>query len=343
LNEVSDFFDQTVFPTVRRERTCLIFANSAGRIGPGRTDFYGGTSAVFSGHTLFSEPKCHPTFSNGGMRFRSSTLLSAHHDVFFRECGACIHSFSQVNPSSLNPGAAGKTIALENAFVFPLSGTIDPRVPAAAVPASIKWLNDDLDTVPSLSVQYPAAALAGPATVVHNGSIAALRQISAQSVAHTVKLAASESTAQHADEWNGTEADAVEHLVQTLDIMGVGFQPPIVGADPAHATVVMNNQKIDLLAVRGRTHQTCIEHSNTFIPLPRRPVLLISRDRDNTEWKRKFGSFLELQTPQLGQERKFTDPQSGSLHLGYEKLLYIFRNSPTPDALQGAINAELAA
>ena len=341
LNEVTSFFDQTNFPNVRRERACLVFANSAGRAVPGRASLYGSTSLVFSQQTLFSDPKCHPTFSNGGSRFRSSTLLSAHRDVLFRERGACIHSFLQINPNSLNAGAAGRTIALENAFVFPLDRTTDPRAPAAAVPACIKWLNDELDGLVSLSAQYPTAALAEQADTTHQQSVLALRGISPQSVKHAVKLAAKESKADHADDWDRTEAEAVEHLVQTLDIIGLGFPQLTVGADPAHATVVMNNQMVDLLAIRGNTHEGCIEHSRRFLPLPRRQVLLVSRDRDNNPCRRRFRSFLQPGIVRLGQERNITEPTSGSLHLGYRRLLEIFQQSSTAAAVQGAINAEL--
>lgn len=343
LSEVSDFFDQTLFPSVRRERTCLIFANTAGKAVPGASEVFGATSAVFAGQTLFTDPKCHPTFSNGGARFRSSTLLSAHRDTFFRESGACIHSFSQVNPSSLNAGAAGKTIALDHAFVFPLGNVVDPRAPRAAVPASVKWLNDELDVIPSLNVQYPGVALAGQMTVAHQQSVYALRYLRGQSIDHAVRLAACGSGAAHADEWAVTERAAVEHLVHTLDIIGVAFQPLTIGADPAHATVAMDNQPVDLLAIRGGSHEACIEHSRSFIPLPRRPVLLVSRDPDNTAWKRRFGSFLATENAAPGEERKFTDPEAGSLHLGYEKLLDVFRTSSTTASVQERINAELAA
>ena len=344
LTEVTGFFDQTILRNVRRDRACLVFANSAGKAKPSRADLYGSTSLVFSRQTLFADPKCHPTFCNGGLRFRSSTLLSAHRDVLFRERGACMHSFLQVNPNSLNAGAAGKAIALENAFVFPLDGTTDPRAPRAAVPACIKWLNDELDHLASLSAQYPTVALAAQADTTHQQSVLALRGISPQSATHAVKLAAKESNPDHdADDWDRTEAEAVEHLVHTLDIIGLGFPQTTVGADPAHATVVMNNQMVDMLAIRGNTHEACIEHSKGFLPQPRRQVLLISRDRDNTHWPRTFGSFLQPKGVQFGEERNFTDPNSGWLHLGYHKLLDIFRNSATAAAVQEGINAELAA
>jgi len=343
LTEVSGFFDQTAFPTVRRERACILFANSAGKDGPGRSDLFGCTSLIFSSQTLFSDPQCHATFSNGGARFRSSTLLSAHRDVLFRERGACIHSFCQVNPNSLSPGAAGRTIALERAFVFPLNVAPDPRAPSAAVPACVKWLNDELDTIPSLSSQYPTVALTNEAIALHQQSIAALRVIPAQTVTHAVKLAAATSQAKHADEWDQIEADALEHLVHTLNIVGLGFPNPTVGSEPAHATVVINHQAVDLLAIRGNTHEACVEHSKSYLPLPRRQTLLVSRDRDNNAWRHKFGSFLDVNSQQLGQERRITDPLGGFLHLGYRRLLDIFLNSPTSATVQGEINDELVA
>lgn len=343
LNEVSGFFDQTASPSVRRERACLVFANSAGKVGPGRADLFGCTSLVFSPHTMFKDPTCHMTFSNGGMRFRSSTLLSAYHDVLFRERGTCIHSFTQVNPNSLKAGAVGKTIAIEHAFVFPLNGPVDPRAPAAAVPACIKWFNDELDTLPSLSVLYPSAALAGQADAIHQQLITNLRTISAQSADHAIRLAASKSKATHADEWDQPEAEAVEHLVHTLDIIEIGFPNSKVGVDPAHATAFMNGHLVDILAIRGDTHEACIHHSKTFIPLPRRQVIVVSRDYDNTPWRKKFGNFLEPDKPRLGEERKITDPLSGVIHIGYAKLLDIFRTSQTVAFFQGTIYAELTA
>ncbi len=342
LTEVSDFFNQNTIPNVRRDRACLVFANSAGKRVPGRTDQYGSTSLVFSRQTLFVEPKCHMTFSNGGPRFRSSTLLSPYRDVFFRERGACIHSLLQVNPASLTAGAAGRACAVENASVFPLAGP-DPRAPSAPVPACVKWLNDELDGLPGLSASYPTTALAPQSDIAHRKTVAELRTISPQSATNTMKMAATDSTAEDADHWDQAEAEALEHLVHTLDIIGIGFTNTTVGADPAHAAVVMNNQTVDILAIRGYSHEGCLEHSKSFLPLPRRQVLLISRDRDNNSWRQKFGSFLDPENAKLGQERNITDPASGLLHLGYRNLLDIFQQAATGTAVQGAIDAALAA
>jgi hypothetical protein len=343
LAEVGGFFDQTAYPNVRRERACLVFANSAGKPSPGRAELYGSTSLVFSGQTLFAKHTCSATFSNGGQRFRSSTLLSPYYDVFFRERGACIHSFSQINPNSLVAGAAGRTIALYRAFIFPLDGVTDPRAPGAEVPACTKWLNDELDQLPSLSASYQTAPLANQVDKAHQLTTAALRALPPPSAKNAVKLAAQESEAEHEDEWGDRESEAVRHLVHTLDIVGVGFPPPTVGAVPPHATVLIGNKTVDIVVIRGSSHESCIKHSKGFLPNPQRQVLLVSRDDDNTPWPQRFGSFLEPNTSALGQEPKITDPSSGSLHLGYQNLLDIFRHSTTAGEIEGGIRAALAA
>jgi hypothetical protein len=351
LTEVVPFFDQTEYPNALRNNACLVFANTAGKATPGRTNEYGGTSLVLSYLSGFTKPSCPLTFSLGGPRFRDgSKLLAAYRDLVFRERGACIHSFIQINPASLTAPPAGRTIAVENADVFPISGKKEPRAPAAAVPASIKWLNDELDDIPSLSHFYQTVALSAQVDNAHLLTVCALRGISAQSVGHAIKLAAAHGSSienkdkwKNADEWSATESEALRHLVHTLDIVGVGFPSPTVGADPAHATVMINNKTIDLIAISGASHQVCIEHSKTILTSPQRQVLLISRDQDNTTWSQKLGSFLQPVTPKLGQERNITDPASGSLHLGYQNLLEIFRRSATPADVVGGINADLAA
>ena len=342
LTEVRHFFDQNVCPLVHRDRTCLVFANSSGREILGRADKYGSTSLIFSGQAQFDQPTCHPTFSIGGPRFRASNLLSPYKDVFFRERGACIHSFAQVNAGSLIAGAAGRRYAAENAFVFPLTAGADPRAPRDQVPACVKWLNDELDTLPRLSAKYAAAPLAVQSDTTHDQSVVGLRVLSAQSANHSVKLAAQQSKAGHADEWEGVESEGLEHLVHTLDIMALGFPAPVLGADPAHATLAMENQAVHLLAIRGASHEECIKHSEGCLPL-RGQVLLVSRDPDNNPWRRRFGSFLQPESRQLGGERSITDPATGLLHLGYRNLLDVFRDSNSAAAVRGAINAELAA
>lgn len=343
LIEVRRFFDQNIVPNVHRDSTCLVFANSAGKELPGRTSTYGSTSLIFSGQAQFEEPVCKSTFSNGGLRYRSSRLLSYQKDIFFRECGACIHSFVQINAGALTAGPAGKTLAVEQASVYPLNNINDPRVPKMPVPACIKWLNDELDDLPSLTNNSPTTPLAEQVDSVHLETITSLRLLSHQSITRAVNLAATESNAKNADEWDKIEADALKHVVHTLDIIGIGFTASGFGASNAHATVAINNQAVDFIAIRGASHLACIEHSKSHLSSPRRQVVLVSRDQDNNPWSKRFGSFLKTERSILGQEVNITNPASGTLHLGYRNLLDIFISSTTVADIQEKINAELAA
>ncbi len=167
LNQIPPFFDETSMPTVHRNRACVMFSNTAGKPTPGKTDVCGGTSLVFSSTTNFAKPECSMTFSAGGPSFQNhSTIIRDYYDVFFRERGACILSFVQVNPGSVAAGAANRAIAVERAELFPIGDVNDPRVPSAAVPASVKWLNDELDDLPSLATILGTAPLKDEAAAI---------------------------------------------------------------------------------------------------------------------------------------------------------------------------------
>ncbi len=344
LVEVRDFFDRTLFPNALRDGTCLIFANTAGKEKPGRAVEFGGSSLVLSDRCGFADQTCVPTFSKGGPRFRDgSTLLSYYRDVFFRERGACIHSFAQINPNSLRAGAATPYFPVRNAYVCPISGVQEPRAPASDVPACVKWLNDELDDLPSLAATYGALPLATQVDASHLANVAALRRLSPQSIDHMMKLAAQQSQAEHADDWNTIETEALGHITHALDIVGIGFTPSAFGGDGAHATVTIGDQEVDILAIKGATHEACIEHSKNFYSiLPQRQAILISRDTDNNGWRKKFGSYLDRPNL-LGQERDITDPASGALHLGYRDLLDLFQESATIMDIQRGINDQLTA
>ena len=341
---MNNFFNQIECPNALREKACLIFANTAGKAAPGRANEFGGSSLVLSHVCGFSLPDCAPTFSKGGPRFRDgNNLLSSYKDIYFRERGACIHSFVQINPGSLPPGAAGRPIlAVENAYVCPISGTPEPRAPANDVPACVKWLNDELDDVPSLSFDFPRAPLVAEIDTTHHKNIVALRTLSPSSIDRTMELANQHKLPKYADDWGSNETEALKHVTNTLDIFGIGFPPSTFGTDGAHATIEINNQKVDLLAVRGVSHEDCIKHAiDKYTILPHRQVLLVSHDPHNTIYRKRFGSYLKPPNPLLGQERKITDPSSGALQLGFQRLLEVFRQSATVAELQGEVNAEL--
>ena len=351
MSEVNDFFNQTICESVHRDRACLVFANTAGQSAPGRIEGYGHTSVIFAGPTLFAKPKCHVTFCTGGKRFRGHQLIAHHHDSLFREGGACIHSFEQVNPHSVVSGPASRTIALNNPFVHAICSSADPRTPARVVPAAIKWLNDELDTIRSLALGYPIAPLATIADTVHYKTITDLRTIPANHVEHAIALAsppvsARSPHAQHpqkpnADEWGQFERCAVVHLVHTVSILGVFFESCTVAETSVHATLSIGQRNLDVLAVRGETHEACRDHYINTSPPGRRPLLLVSRDDDNNPRLPRFGSYLEDSIDAPSAEQDFTHPDRVCWHLGYMDLLTIFQDAATVDQAKERFDAKL--
>lgn len=346
LTEVGGFFDQTEMPRVLRDQTCLVFANCAGRHEPGQVEKFGNSALLFSPQTLFVKPDCYPTYSNGGERYRSNTLLNPYKDMLFRERGACVHSFFQVNPKSVKAGADGRTIALQRPYAFPLNECQDPRVPSEQVPACIKWLNDELDTVPSLSSHSALVALAVASDVTHRNTVISFRAVTPQFAVRAIQLASSSfanTKVKDADAWDHFEVAALEHLVHTIDILDIALTSPMLSEDSAHATITLGGEKIDLMAIRGTSHDKCIEHAKQFLPQTRRCILLISRDHENNPWDKRFGNFLQAGRLQIGQERNITDTASGFMHLGYRTLLDIFQLSTTPESAKEKIYDSLVA
>ena len=121
------------------------------------------------------------------------------------------------------------------------------------------------------------------------------------------------------------------------------FPPPILEDTPAHAVVVIDGQTMDLCAIRGASHEDCIEHSRKIQHNPQRRLLLISCDPWNTHWDPRSGSFLRPTTTSLQRERNITDPATQVLHLGHQDLLTVIGNSTTTEEVAHGIITRLAA
>ena len=354
MTEVNEFFNNTIARNVRRDRACLVFANSAGKPTPGRIRHHGNTGVIFAQQTLFEMPRCHGTFCSGGPRFRGHGVISHHKDCLFREGGACVHSFRLINPDSLTGGAAGRTIALRMPSVHPLDGRRDPRTPGDIVPGSVKWLNDELDTIESLTrltPEYREAPLAGAVDDAYEVTRDGLRDASRSNAGTVVRLASPTVTAQRgeetleedpsADDWDAAERTAVTHLVHSVSILDVCSDGCAVADESVHATLSIGGREFDVVAVSGDTHEACREHYVRELPAGRRPVLLVSRDVDNNERLQRLGPYVETTKESHSPERNFTDPEEISCQLGYRDLLSVYMASDTAERAKERLNDKL--
>lgn len=153
----------------------------------------------------------------------------------------------------MNAGPAQRTFAVDKAFVFPLAQINDPRTPSNLVPACVKWVNDELDDLPSLSTLQPEADLGADADAVHEVSISALRALSAHSTSKVIRLAivrdsetaGAPRSQEDADLWNRQESEALHHVIHTLDLFALTGDVSTSDEDIAHATVSLGGKSLE--------------------------------------------------------------------------------------------------
>lgn len=339
MGQVQPFFSAVDFPSVLREDTCLVMANVAGNAVPGAAARYGRSAVIFA-TGKFQKAENLPTFCGGGPAQRPGNPLENYRDAVFRERGACIHSFRQINPSALPPGAAGKRPALAEAAVHPFPGTQDPRAPARLVPAAVKWVNDELDDPDkSLAVRFPNWALAGAVGAAHQKSIDVLRCLPSEALSRTM-LVASPGAKACADEWGQKQANAVKHVLNTFSILDVALYPTQFHGQGSHATILRDDIGIEVVAVSGRSHEECNEHIAYQALLHRGPLLVVSRDDENTSWNPRFGRFLD-QSAEKKQEVNITDPRSAVIQIGFQDFLKAYQEAANEAALREAIDVAI--
>ena len=286
----------------------------------------------------------HPTFCNGGELFRPGDPLKPYRDVLFRENGACIHSFEQVNPGALDAGTAGRSVALRRAEVWPVDGIASPRAPSAAVPSPVKWLNDKLDELASLSQRCQNPELDAATDSLHLTLVSECRALDGVSASRVIRLSAQNSKTDNPDAWEGPEREGLETLLDALSILGLAYELSVTDATNGHAKMSVAGQAMDVVTVRGDSHAECAKHLRmSFVPLPRRRALLVSRDPENNEHRREYDSFLKVRENSAADEPRITEPDSGLLHVGYRQLYVAYRDSHSRDTLRDRLDGEFAA
>ena len=326
LNRVVEFFRDQSYPNATRTDTCLIFANTAGREDPGSCRTHGTSGLILAPRAPFQTTGGLPTFAHDGSRYRGNNggILAGVRcsDMVLRERGECIHAFDQINPRWVQLGAAGKSYAAENAVVHAARGGEHVLTPGTGVEAAVKWVNDQLD---EMATTFPVhdAALVMDLTSIRSTIVAALRHCDSKSLDEVVRLATPDSP-EDPDEWSELQGNGFSHVVHSLPIAAMGANLVSTGVDKVHSVVCWKGRCFDVMAVRGQTHQTCLDHVIArYGRRQRRHLLLISRDTDNTLLDRRGSSILRTRDSTSGVERRYTDGRYPSYHVGYQNLIGI--------------------
>lgn len=340
MSQVLQFFDSALYPNVNRANTCLVMANVAGQAAPGRAMDHGHSAVIFT-PDRFAKPGCMPTYGNGGDSQRPGSPLENFLDAVFRESGACIHSFVVHNPDVLPRGSAGRRVALTNPTVHSFVKSDDPRLSGGAVPAVVKWVNDEVDDITkTLAKKHEAAPLAADALIAGENSVRALRALSATALGSAMVTAGPGIATTNPDSWKDAESKAVWHLLNTFSILEVAAYKHTFHGNGAQATLRKATTSLEAVAVAGKSHEQCDQHVKDRALPHRGKLLLVSRDEENTRWNARRGSIFD-QAAIASKEVDITDPQSAVIHISYQQVLQAYLDATERAELEGFIDDAL--
>lgn len=317
LTAAKNFLTQPTPPFVRRQDAAVVMVCTAGSSKPARGMPFGYSSLIFSPRAPFDEKTCRPTFATESTRLRRSNVLSTCKDALFREMGECLHGAEVRVPTFVVADPTDRTPAFAQAEVSPLIGaTTDPRIPGSAVPAVVKWTNDELDRLPDLCATYfTGSTLEGRIRSAQSQAVKSYRWLRSQDLAVRIDGAcAPRATRKNVDidpaadvdtAWDSDESNSLHHVIQTLTLLGGGVDLDSVGSE-LHARHA--SRGVEIAAIWGPTHALCVGALKRLAARTHSPIVVVSRDANNVpHLPRETESFAD---PRGGDGVKFTDSQT---------------------------------
>lgn len=353
LRPIEFFFNQANCSRVGRAAAAVVFVNVAGRERTGESSGFGATSLVYSHHARFGRQPCPMTFANGGPTFRDGNpALADYPDVFFRERGSCILSFAQINPATLEAGPGGRVLPIERAYVFPTNGVAEPRAPGHGVAACVKWVNDRLDREAGVAGKVDHPQLQAVAAECCKAQVKVIRELRPQDLTKILEIAVARKKPKDdeplpdlppADDWEEREALALSHVVCTLSILGIGV-PVTVGVPGGHGRAVLSGADLRVLAMRGTSHQACLQHAQLHHGGWSGRTLLVSRDEEGLPWDPAFAPITSARIKKdPNVDPNITDPGRNRIQIGYSQLLNAYVRAQSAEELLGGISAIVTA
>jgi hypothetical protein len=294
LNSTINFLTDVAYPFIQREKAMVLHANTAISEHPARVGSGGFSACVFSPSAQFDINCCRPTVCTQPKVLRGSDILGLCKDVVFREMGECIHVFSVRIPRFVTPNPTDRTYPLPSAQVHAIRETSDPRLSNSSIPAAIKWVNDSLDNLELISTALlNGCSLKQAAISIEPLVLDSLRKSDGQYVAKSLDLATcsissgseSQDNKRHlnADLWGNNETEALEHVFYSLASIGIAHDLAF-DSGSLHGSIETDGGFIRIVAIRGKTHEDCRQHYDSYIMNQGTdPVLVITRDRYNIQ------------------------------------------------------------
>jgi len=255
--------------------------------------------------------------------------------------GECIHAFTVRVPRFVTPDVTDRTCPLPLAYVYATCSSSDPRLSGRPVPATVKWVSDALDSTERVSVTaLEGCSLKVKAEEIEPIIITAMRMTDGRAAADFVNWATcafthrnesrNESHRLNADLWGREEIDAIRHVLHSLTSLGLAYNLEF-GSAILHGAVQDDEGIVQVVAIRGDTHEDCRLHYDKHIPHHGTdPVLVIAHDHDNlVPTREEYSKFYE------------TTGNSGLVFLDYQTLIDKCRNAADRNMLKGQLDGIL--
>lgn len=342
LNSTFHFLtDPITYRFVDRDDAAVVHINTAASREPARNGLGAYSACVFSPRAPFDCNCCRPTVCMQPVALRQSDILARCKDIVFREMGECIHSFQIRVSRFVTPDATDRSLPLVNASVHGAGTLNDPRLSGNAVPASVKWMNDLLDIIDRVSgTDLNGCPLQAQAEKVEPDIINALRYTEPNVIEGKIKLAVTdfskcdktreENIIKNPDSWENNEAEGLVHIMHSLTALGLSY---IIDATNSvlHASLDTNNGFIQVVAIKGKTHQDCRQHFDSTISVSSPdPIIIITRDHSNLRpTQREFSKIFD------------TGLETGLKFLDYNSLISMCRESNDKQELRGKLDGYL--
>ncbi|MDP2940517.1 MAG: hypothetical protein Q8O13_10695 [Candidatus Omnitrophota bacterium] len=345
-NACNYFEDRRTNPFITRDQSILLFMNTAGLDKPGKTSRYGFSSLIASPLSPFDNNNCCPLcFSSDTTKLRNSDNLGRCEEALFRENGACFHLFNFRPPSFIPTNPGNRCLFLDEAKVYSIDdGIDDPRVPGGPVAASIKWVNDEIDTIEPITLRIQNYHVQREVNQSHENLSKEIRKVTAEHLCKYVQYSYCKYTnsddkivpvIHFVDKWDDGEKVGLQTVIKTLSIIGTCNTLNISGAT-GHSTMTIGTNVIDIIVVHGgKDHKECLEYGKKFLPSPARYAIVITKDLEDTLLDAKTDrSILNNQEPFSERGPNITNPDDRFIHRGYQNIKECYRGATSVDNLK---------
>ncbi len=354
MENARDFFEEAgTCQGVIRDKTILVFANSAGGPTLGKFPTFGSSSFIYSSCSPFYVAKCEQTYATYTKKLRGNGILNRCKDNYLREGGICIHSAHIILPQTLNLGQNGRRKHL-HVKVHPITNITDKRTPDDEVPASTKWLNDTLDklSAKSYNVVYNHPVFGNTISSNHNNLISQIRFFDDDrtvrfvessifnlllwnSNGKTISGTIFEDRIIHnehmVDHWDNKEEDEFKEILHLLSILKLCFTIRIEN-ELYHCSILCKGTVFNLLFVSriANSKDAFDEIRRTFNHNNNSIIILVMKSEDvhlgicNTIY----------QVIDYSKLPDITDPTQNIIPVSIIEILNVFRNSKNIDDLK---------